>query len=196
MLTARSACIGGADEWAGAIEEALRRGGFQIETVDDVGDLDLAVFLDRSRDRVGDVASSADRWLDDAVDAMSEAFAFARATVPRLIHRSGALVVVTTLVGDLGVPGRSLDAAVAAGITGLARCVVHEAPAISAVRIATWTPAPAIPLMAADVAWRTAERQRVANTPTDIADVLAWVAMNEAARPPGSVVTLTTAPVV
>lgn len=189
-----SACVGGVASASDHFATQLRREGFEIESRNEHADLDLAVFLEAPAGETGAAASAGDRWLDAAVDALTDAFDFARATTQRLARRSGVFAVVTTLAGDLGVPGRSLDAVISAGVGALTLSAVHEVRAISAVRIAISTPPPAPPRASADVPW-PAERRPDADTWARIAVLLGRLIANEDLRRPGSLVTLTSIPV-
>ncbi len=149
------------------------------------------------RQTCGPASVAAERWLRSAVDALTDGFASVRAVVPRLVARSGVLVVVTSLAGTVGVPGRSLDSVVAAGLTGLVRSVLHEAPSISAMLIASTIPMPSSTRSSADVAWPAADVPSLADVAIvrSIARQVAWIVADADARAPGTLVTLTTTPV-
>lgn len=192
-MAGRTACVGSTTSTE-PFEAVLRGEGFDIESADTDRGLDVAVFLDDAHRETGAVALARDGWLDAAIGALTTAFAFARATAPKLERRSGVFAVVTTLAGDLGVPGRSLDAAIGAGIDGLVRSVVHEAPGISAVRIGLSTPTPVPTTVSADVPWPTTMPDADGAVARDrIVTFLSWLVAGP--RTPGSVVMLTSTPI-
>jgi hypothetical protein len=142
---------GGTTVAVAALADVLGASGYEV--VPDAVSLDVAVFLDTERAPALLTDASPADWLGDVVGGMSDAFSFARSMVPRLASSSGGLVFSTSLAGQVGVPGRSVDAVVAGGIVGLARSLLHDVPSIWVMLLMESLPRPLGARPSADVAW-------------------------------------------
>ena len=79
--------------------------------------------------------------------------ASSRGVVRRLAPASGGLVFETSLAGEVGVPGRSVDSASAVGLAGSARSVLHDAPSIWVALLMESLPRPVGGRPSVDVVW-------------------------------------------
>ena len=154
-VIARSACVGGLAPGAiGRLSAALADEGFAIEPVERVeGRIDAAVYLDRVHPPGSIETSSPQAWMRTVTDEIPTAFGFIRRVIPRLVPGSGFFVVMTSLAGRIGVPDRTLDAVIAAGLGALAVSLPHEAPGIHVVHIGGTLAPPENRRTQADVTW-------------------------------------------
>ena len=128
--------------------------------------LDAAVYLDRLQ-VAGEIGSwSPSAWIEAVRHDIGGAFAFLRSVGPRLTERRGTVVLVTSMAGAVGVPGRSLDSAVSAGLVGLARSFAIETPEVSVACVSITLPVPPGDWTSADVEW--AHETGISNTAADV----------------------------
>lgn len=139
------------------------------DAADGASALEVAVYLDRPHP-AGSIGTTAPRaWIDELGRGLGHAFGFLRDARARMLGGSGGLLVVeTSAAGAVGVPGRSLDSAVSAGLVGLARSLSVETLSLSVACLSLTLPAPATPWTSADVAWPLpgppADREELAAT--------------------------------
>lgn len=155
MTPSRTArLVGPAGLLRARVDSALAEAGWDVDATATTRDrLDLGVFVP-SNGTPGSlsIVSPAD-WWSSVQDELTPAFRCAKELVPRLAGSAGALVFVTSLLGEIGAPDRTSFSAAAAGIVGLVKALTLEVPSVRFSAVAPALPIPQEPWSGADVDW-------------------------------------------
>lgn len=135
------------------IAGTLREGGWDVAARMPER-LDLGVFIPTTG-RSGPLSgmSPADWW--SCVDQiLTPAFRCAKELIPRLARSTGALVFVSSLLGEIGAPNQTAFSAAAAGIIGFVKALTFDVPTVRFSAVAPAFPIPQELWSGADVDWR------------------------------------------
>jgi 3-oxoacyl-[acyl-carrier protein] reductase len=148
-----------------SVADALRDGGWTVAAERSPGArLDLGVFIpgDVPPNPLGKTPAS--DWWSSVDERLSSAFRCAKELTPRLSESSGALVFVSSLLGEIGSPGRTACSAASAGIIGLVKALTHDVPSVRFSAVTPVWPLPEEPWLGADVDWATSSPPRDGST--------------------------------
>jgi 3-oxoacyl-[acyl-carrier protein] reductase len=136
------------------IVHALLAAGWEIATAPPMrARLDLGVFIPTNGTAAPLLAMSPARWWSCVGEDLTSAFHCAKELIPRLSRSGGALVFVSSLLGEIGAPDQTAFCAGAAGIIGLVKGLTVDVPAVRFSAVAPALPIPDEPWSSADVDW-------------------------------------------
>jgi len=153
-MSTGAVAVGGLDRDAvDALRGSLVDLGWMAGSIDDESTLQMAVYLDRSHPPGPIETGDPGRWIEEMTRDVVAAMRFLRTARARVDTDRGVIVLVTSMAGAVGVPDRTLDSAVSAGLMGLARSLAVETPAISVACVNVTLPGPPQPWASADIEW-------------------------------------------
>jgi NAD(P)-dependent dehydrogenase (short-subunit alcohol dehydrogenase family) len=136
------------------IVDAVRQAGWSVALTSAMPErLDLCVFAPELGPSAMLMEAPAQAWWACIDASLTSAFRCARDVVPRLAPSGGALVFVSSILGEIGAPGRTAACAAAAGIIGLAKALTVEIPPVRFSVVAPLIPLPEGPWTGADVSF-------------------------------------------
>jgi NAD(P)-dependent dehydrogenase (short-subunit alcohol dehydrogenase family) len=167
----RAELVGPASVLRDRVTDALRQAGWQVAGARSPEDtLDLGVFVPRVVPSASLSTISPYDWWSRVHESLTAAFRCAKELTPRLSASAGALVFVSSLLGEIGAPGQTALSAAAAGMIGLVKALTLDVPSVRFGAVAPAWPLPEKPWHAADVDWRAMD---VPRTATDVASATA-----------------------
>jgi 3-oxoacyl-[acyl-carrier protein] reductase len=126
-----------------SVTEALVEAGWEVAAMGTTPQrLDLGVFIPTDATPASLATTSPSDWWSCISDNLTAAFHCARNLIPRLSSSAGALVFVTSLLGEIGAPNQTAFSAAAAGVIGLVKALTLDVPTV---RFSAVAPALAIP---------------------------------------------------
>lgn len=181
--------VGPATTLRDRIAEALVAAGWDVLTGAEArGPLGLGVFVPTDVPRAPLSATSASEWWSSVDLNLTAAFRSARELVPRLSAGSGALVFVSSLLGEIGAPHQTAWSAAAAGIIGLVKALTLDVPTVRFSAVAAAWPAPERGWRSADVEWPAPLASRAMDTERAIADAVVLLAYDREGHHRGQVI--------
>jgi len=139
------------------VADALVENGWVVATTGTKRQpLDLGVFIPTEVPSEPLASTPPSDWWSYVGEILTPAFRCAKGLIPRLSPSAGALVFVSSLLGEIGAPNQTAFSAAAAGIVGLVKALTLDVPAV---RFSAVTPAWPVPherWYGADVDWRAA----------------------------------------
>lgn len=186
----RAELVGPQGELRHRVADALLGAGWDVPSTDAAhGPLDLGVFIPAEVPAAPLATTSASEWWSYAGGDLTSAFRCAKALTPRLSASGGALVFVSSLLGDIGAPNQTAFSAAAAGIIGLVKALTLDVPTVRFSAVAPAWPVPAERWYSADVDWRTASPSREASgTVRATADAVLFLANDKEGHLRGQVI--------
>ncbi|HQU26708.1 MAG TPA: 3-oxoacyl-ACP reductase FabG [Acidimicrobiales bacterium] len=135
---------------------------------------------------------SDEQWREVLATDLDGAFYCARAALSSMVrHRQGSIVFIGSVSPFMGVPGQANYAAAKAGLVGMARSLASEVASRS-ITVNVVAPGLIDTEMTTDLASREAMTSRIplghAGAPSDIADVVGFLAGNRARYITGAVI--------
>lgn len=155
MTPLRTARLGGPDGPIRArIANTLRESGWDVAATARLPErLDLGVFIPTTG-RSGPLsAMSPADWSSCVDQILTPAFRCAKELIPRLARSTGALVFVSSLLGEIGAPNQTAFSAAAAGIIGFVKALTVDVPTVRFSAVAPAFPIPDELWSGADVDW-------------------------------------------
>lgn len=141
------------------VAAALLDAGWEVVRSEETRDrLDLGVSIPTPVPAAPLLTTSSSEWWTYVGENLDAAFHRAKDLIPRLEASGGALVFVTSLLGEIGAPKQTAFSASAAGIVGMVKALTVDVPAVRFSGVAPAWPAPEEPWYGADVDWRVASR--------------------------------------
>lgn len=139
------------------IVDALLEAGWEVATNATMRErLDLGVFIPTNGISAPLSAMSSVDWWSCVGENLTSAFHCAKELIPRLSWSSGALVFVSSLLGEIGAPYQTAFSAAAAGIIGLVKALTVDVPTVRFSAVAPAFPIPEELWSSADVDWHAA----------------------------------------
>ncbi len=136
------------------IVEFVRQAGWRVAPTSAMPErLDLCVFVPEFGPPGLLMEASAEAWWACIDSSLTSAYSCALEAVPRLSPSGGGLVFVSSILGEIGAPGRTATCAAAAGIIGLAKALTVEIPSVRFSVVAPLIPLPEGPWASADVSF-------------------------------------------
>lgn len=141
------------------VAAALREAGWEIGRSQGTPDrLDLGVSIPTAVPAAPLLTTSSSAWWRNVGENLDAAFYRAKDLIPPLVASGGALVFVTSLLGEIGAPYQTAFSASAAGIVGMVKALTIDVPAVRFSAVTPAWPVPEEPWYGADVDWRVASR--------------------------------------
>ena len=155
MNTCRGAHLIGPDGHLRArIVDALLEAGWEVATTATMRErLDLGVFIPTNGTSAPLSTMSPADWWCCVSENLTSAFHCAKELIPRLSRSSGALVFVSSLLGEIGAPYQTAFSAAAAGIIGLVKALTVDVTTVRFSAVAPAFPIPEELWSSADVDW-------------------------------------------
>lgn len=143
------------------VADALRGDGWNIAVEHSQDEpLDLGVFVPGELPPTPLASTPVSEWWSSVHDGLTSAFRCAQELTPHLSASAGALIFVSSLLGEIGSPDRSALSASAAGIIGLAKALTLDVPSVRFSVVAPAWPPPEESWLGADVDWRRSSSPR------------------------------------
>lgn len=134
--------------------DTLLEAGWDVSTTATMREhLDLGVFLPTHGTSAPLSAMSSVGWWSCVGENLTAAFHCAKELTPRLSRCGGALVFVSSLLGEIGAPNQTAFSAAAAGIIGLVKALTIDVPTVRFSAVAPAFPIPEELWSSADVDW-------------------------------------------
>lgn len=182
--------VGPAGRLRDRVADALAGAGWDVVSASPTrGSLDLGVFIP-TEGPSGPLATTLPfDWWSSVEENLSSAFRCAKDLTPRLSPAAGALVFVSSLLGEVGAPHQTAFSAAAAGIIGLVKALTLDVPTVRFYAVAPAWPMPEEPWHSADVDWRTASPSSEAlGTARATADAVVFLANDKEGHLRGQVI--------
>lgn len=139
------------------VVDTLLEASWDVASTATIGQrLDLGVFIPTTGTAAPLSAVSPAEWWSCVDQNLTSAFHCAKRLIPRLSRSSGALVFVSSLLGEIGAPNQTAFSAAAAGIVGLVKALTLDVPNVRFSAVAPAFPIPEELWSSADVDWHAA----------------------------------------
>lgn len=187
---ARAELVGPEGHLRHCVADALLGAGWDVASTGATRQpLDLGVFIPTEVPSAPLATTSASDWWSYVGENLTSAFHCAGDLIPRLSASAGALVFVSSLLGEIGAPNQTAFSAAAAGIIGLVKALTLDVPIVRFSAVAPAWPVPEVRWYGADVDWRTASPSLEAtSTARATADAVVFLANDKEGHLRGQVI--------